>query len=52
MNQWRKQFKEHPLHGELAQINSLLGETSLKTDDSTIVESFIGAGEAGDCSFS
>ncbi|MFA7256606.1 MAG: hypothetical protein WC047_03425 [Kiritimatiellales bacterium] len=40
MNKWRKQFDEHPLHTELANIITLLDAASIKTQDEDILSSF------------
>jgi exonuclease VII large subunit len=40
MNQWRKQFEEHPLHKELDAVNTLLAGASIKTKDPAILDSF------------
>lgn len=40
MNQWRKQYEDHPLHKELEAVNNLLKAKSLKTTDETILDSF------------
>lgn len=31
MNQWRKQFQNHQLHKELAEMNKLIHTATLKT---------------------
>ena len=40
MNQWRKQYEDHPLHTELATIDNLLNSAKLKTIDESILSSF------------
>ena len=40
MNPWRKQFEEHPLHKELAEVNRLIDTAALKTTDAGILDSF------------
>lgn len=40
MNQWRKQFEEHQLHSELAEINKLIGTATLKTTDAALLEQY------------
>ncbi|HAS83070.1 MAG TPA: hypothetical protein DCS43_10465 [Verrucomicrobia bacterium] len=40
MNQWRKQYEEHPLHKELETVNALLDKASLENKDDSILESF------------
>lgn len=40
MNQWRKQYEDHPLHKELDEVNILLKSASLTTADETTLDSF------------
>lgn len=40
MNQWRKQFEEHPLLKELEAVNALVANAQLKTKDEAILNSF------------
>jgi len=40
MNQWRKQYDEHPLHKELEKLNTLINTATLKTTDQAILDAF------------